>query len=265
MKQDDMQVSKIKELMEQDMLKSDPFCPTGFTYIVDKNGRIVSCIRLKKSISKNFHEVNQKTIYHFTNSAKEILGSGVFRFYWQMRNNGNTPDEVLSKYWFVEANEDLNGLHWQTHGNQWNAFSLAQITRTACFFTGKKRSHDADLMKKYFGRDIIAVDYILFKKDIEQYCSNNNKKLFINKVNYIKHEPKDFYPLPILGKTIGDVGLEVSAIIDDFMLDGTCFNKTKAHEFEHELRFIFFDEYATLDPSTEFIEVPVSKETMRLL
>jgi hypothetical protein len=251
--------------MKQDIFRVDPFCPTEFTYVGDNNGKIVSCIRLSKSIPKIFPEFYQQTIYHFTNSAKEILRSGVFRFCWQMRNNGNTPDEVLSKYWFVEANEDSNGLHWQTHGNQWDTFSLAQITRTACFFTGKKGSRDADLMRKNFGRDIIVVDYSLFKKDIEQYCLNHNKKLFINKANYVKYEPKDFYPLPILGKTIGAVGLEVSEIIDGFMRDGTCFNKTKVHEFEHELRFIFFDEYATLDPSTEFIEVPISKETMWLL
>jgi hypothetical protein len=247
--------------------KTDPFCPTGFVYISDKNdnNKVISCVRLNKSIQKSPSGFNQKTLYHFTNKGKEIIDSGVFRFYWQMKNNNGVPDEVLSKYWFTEADEDSSGLHWQTHGQQWNAFSLAQITRTACFFTGKKGSCDADLMRQKFGKDVIEVNYDVFKKDIESYCSKNKKKLFINKATYVNSSPKDFYPLPILGKTVGEVGLEVSAIIDGLMQDGTCFNKTQEHKFEHELRFIFFDEYATLDPSTEYIEVPVSKESLKLL
>jgi hypothetical protein len=120
-------------------------------------------------------------------------------------------------------------------------------------------------MRQNFGKDVIEVNYAAFKKDVGSYCLKNKKKLFINKANYVKSAPKDFYPLPILGKTIGDVGLEASAIIDGLMQDGTCFNKTHEHKFEHELRFIFFDEYATLDPSTEYIEVPISKESMWLL
>ena len=87
----------------------------------------------------------------------------------------------------------------------------------------------------------------------------------LNKVNYVKSIPKAFYPLPILGKTVGDVGLEVTAIIKELMQDGTCFNKTYEHKFENELRFIFFDEYATLDQNTEYIEVPISKGSMILL
>jgi hypothetical protein len=51
-----------------------------------------------------------------------------------MKNDGGMPDEVLSKYWFTEANKNSSGLHWQTYGQQWDTFSLAQITRTACFF-----------------------------------------------------------------------------------------------------------------------------------
>jgi hypothetical protein len=247
------------------ILKTDPFSPTAYVYCRDKNDKVLSCVSLIKPIQKQFPVFNQKTIYHFTNKGKEIIDSGVFRFYWQMKNNGDMPDEVLSKYWFVEANEDSNGLHWQTHGQQWKAFSLAQITRTACFFTGKKGSRDTDLMRQKFGKDIIEVNYAAFQKDIELYCAKKNKKLFINKANYVNATPKDFYPLPIKGKTIGEVGLEVSAIIDGLMQDGTCFNKTKKHKFEHELRFIFFDEYATLDPSTEYIEVPISQESMRLL
>ena len=109
------------------------------------------------------------------------------------------------------------------------------------------------------------MDFEAFRKDVETYCSKNNKILFINKVEYVKSIPKDFYPLPVLGKTVGDVGLEVSKIIYDLMKDGTCFNKTQEHKFEHELRFIFFDEYATLDQDTEYIEVPISKETISLL
>jgi hypothetical protein len=247
------------------MQKTDPFCPTAFVYYRDKNDKVVSCVRLIKSIPKQFPIFTQKTMYHFTNKGKEIIDSGVFRFYWQMKNNGGVPDEVLSKYWFTESNEDTNVLHWQTHGQQWNAFSLAQITRTACFFTGKKGSRDADLMRENFGKDIIAVDYASFKNDIERYCSKNNKVLFINKVDYVSSLPKDFYPLPILGKTVRDVGLEISDTISGLMQDGTCFNKTQAHKFEHELRFIFFDEYAVLDPSTEFVEVPISKDSMQLI
>jgi hypothetical protein len=246
-------------------IKTDPFCPTAFVYRRDENDKVVSFTRLIKSNQKQFPVFKQKTVYHFTNKGKEIIDSGMFRFYWQMKNNGGMPDEVLSKYWFTEATEDSNGLHWQTHGQQWNAFSLAQITRTACFFTGKKGSCDAKTMRQKFGKDIIEVNYAAFRKDIESYCLKNNKKLFINKANYVNSMPKDFYPLPIMGKTVGEVGLEVSAIIDGLMQDGTCFNKTKEHKFEHELRFIFFDEYATLDPDTEYIAVPVSKDSMRLL
>jgi hypothetical protein len=248
-----------------DMIKDDPFNPTGFVYIRDKNDKILSCVRSIKSIPKSFPVFNRKTLYHFTKNGKEIIDSGRFRFYWQMKNNGGMPDEVLSKYWFTEANGNSNGLHWQTHGQQWDAFSLAQITRTACFFTGKKGSRDADSMRQKFGKDVIEVNYAAFKKDVESYCLKNKNKLFINKANYVKSTPKNFYPLPIMGKTVGEVGLEVSAILDGLMRDGTCFNKTQEHKFEHELRFIFFDEYATCDLSTEYIEVPISKKSMKLL
>jgi hypothetical protein len=247
-------------------LNIDPFSPTAFVYYRDKNDQAVSITRLNKSIQNQPPAFNQKTVYHFTNKREEIIASGVFRFYWQMRNNGGPPDEVLSKYWFTEADEDSNGgLHWRTHGLRWNTISLAQITRTACFFSGKKGSRDADLMRQRFGRDIIEINYVSFRNDIENYCSKNNKKLFVNKVTYQNSTPKDCYPLPTIGETVGEVGLEVSAIIDGLMKDGTCFNKTKEHKFEHELRFIFFDEYATLDPSTEYIEVPISQNSMRLL
>jgi len=246
--------------------KVDPFNPTNFAYIRDQNDKVLSCIYLNNSIAKTFPVFNQKTVYHFTNSGKEIIDSGVFRFYWQMRNNGQMPDEVLSKYWFTEASKETDGsLQWNTHGSQWKSFSLAQVTRTACFFTGKKGSRDADLMKQNFGKNIIKINFEVLKKDVETYCRENNKILFINKVEYVKSMPKDFYPLPVLGKTVGDVGLEVTKIINDLMKDGTCFNKTQDHIFEHEIRFIFFDEYAILDQDTEYIEVPISKESMILL
>jgi hypothetical protein len=255
--------------MENSLLKlcnTDPFNPSNFAYTRDQNDDVSCCIKLNYLANKEKSEFKQKTVYHFTNNGKEIIDSGVFRFYWQMRNNNSVPDEVLSKYWFTEANKGINGsLYWQTNGNQWNAFSLAQITRTACFFTGKIGSRDADLMKQNFGKDIIKVNYFEFMKDIKIYCADNNKILFANKVNYVKSIPKKIYPLPVLGKTVGEVGLEVSAIIEGLMLDETCFNKTYEHKFEHEFRFIFFDEYATLDQNTEYIEVPISKESMILL
>ena len=246
--------------------KKDPFNPINFVYIRDQDGNVLSCIHLKNNIGRISPEFSQKTVYHFTNNGKEIISSGKFRFYWQMRGNETIPDEVLSKYWFTEANENDEGhLCWQTNGAQWPAFSLAQITRAACFFSGKKGSSDADLMRQNFGKDIIKVNYAKFRKDVELFCKSNNKILFVNKVNYVKSLPKTFYPLPILGKTVGDVGLEVTAIINELMQDGTCFNKTYEHKFEHELRFIFFDEYATLDQNTEYIEVPISKGSMILL
>jgi hypothetical protein len=249
-----------------DMNKNDPFNPTNYVYYRDQGDNILTCTYLRNSIKKIFPLFDQKFIYHFTNNGSEIIDSGIFRFYWQMRNNNNSPDEVLSKYWFTEANMNTNGLlSWQTHGKQWNSFSLAQITRTACFFSGKIGSRDADIMKQYFGSSIIKVDYTKFKKDVEAYCIKHNKILFINKVEYVRSIPKKFYPLPVLGKTIGEVGLEVSSIIKSLMEDGTCFNKTYEHKFEHELRFIFYDEYATLDLNTEYIEVPISKESMVLL
>ena len=243
----------------------DPFNPTNYIYCCNETGIVLGCTCLNESIKKASSVFNQNEIYHFTNNGKEIINSGVFRFYWQMRNN-NIPDEVLSKYWFTETNKNLDGsLYWQTHGNQWTSFSLAQITRTACFFTGKKGSRDADLMKQKFGKDIIKVNYTLFKEDVKKYCIMNNKILFVNKVTYVKSKPRDFYPLPVLGKTIKEVGLEISSIINNLMLDGTCFNKTQEHKFEHELRFIFFDEYAILDQNVEYIEIPISKKSMTLL
>jgi hypothetical protein len=249
------------------MIYEDPFSPINFSYCRDlKSDKVLSVIQTNSIIQKIFPEINEKTLYHFTNKGKEIINSVVFKFYWQMRNNNNMKDEVLSKYWFTEANKNSDGLlQWQTHEQQFKSFPLAQITRTACFFTGEKESKDADLMKEKFGKDILEINYTLFKKDVESFCFKNNKKLYINKVNYVESIPKDFYPLPILGKTVGAVGLEVSSIIDSLMQDGTCFNKTQEHKFEHELRFIFFDKYAVLDPSTEYIEVPISKESMRLL
>jgi len=255
--------------MENDYFKmynKDPFNPTNFVYFRNQNDKVLCCTYLRSPIPKVSPVFNQKTVYHFTNNGKEIIDSGVFRFYWQMRNGEQTPDEVLSKYWFVEANKEIDGsLHWNTHGSQWKSFSLAQVTRTACFFIGKKGSKDADFMRQNFGKSIIKVNFDAFKNDVKTYCKENNKILFINKVKYVKSMPKDFYPLPIIGKTVGDVGLEVSNIIIDLMKDGTCFNKTEVHKFEHELRFIFFDEYATLDKSIEFIEVPISKNSMTLL
>jgi len=249
------------------MIHEDPFSPINFSYCRElKSDKVLSVIQTNNIIQNIFPEINEKIFYHFTNKGKEIILSGVFRFYWQMRNNNDMKDEVLSKYWFTEVNKDSNGsLQWQTHGQHFISFSLAQITRTACFFSGKKESQDADLMREKFGKDIIEIDYFLFKKDVEYFCSKNNKILYINKVNYVSSTPKDFYPLPILGKTVGAVGLEISSIIDSLMKDGTCFNKTQEHKFEHELRFIFFDINAIHDPSTEYIEVPISKESMKLL
>jgi len=261
--------ANIRRNMENELIKlckSDPFNSTNFVYARDKMDNVLSCVYIGKSVNKRFPVFNQKTVYHFTNKGKEIISSGVFRFYWQMRDDEHMSDEVLSKYWFTEANKNIDGsLSWQTYGIQWNAFSLAHITRTACFFSGKIGSRDADLMRQEFGKDIIKINYTKFKKDVEAFCMNNNKILYINKVDYVKSIPKIFYPLPVLGKTIGDVGLEVSAIINDLMKDGTCFNKTQEHKFEHELRFIFFDKYATLDQDIEYIEVPISKESMMLL
>jgi len=246
--------------------KTDPFNPVNFVYTRDKNDKVICCIQLKNSIIKTSPRFNQKIVYHFTNNGKEIIDSGVFRFYWQMRNNDKVPDEVLSKYWFTEANRNIDGsLYWQTHGSQWKSFSLAQITRTACFFTSKIGSRDADLMKQKFGKNVIKVNFPNFKKDVETYCENNNKILFIDKVNYVKSIPKGFYPLPVIGKTVGDVGLEISSIINELMKDGTCFNKTQVHNYEHELRLIFFDEYATHDLNKEYIEVPFSKDSMAIL
>jgi hypothetical protein len=255
--------------MENRLIKVriDPFSPVNFVYTRDEDDKALSCVDLNNAITKKPPpEFNQKTVYHFTNKGKEIIDSGIFRFYWQMRNNEQVPDEVLSKYCFTEANRNPDGsLVWQTHGTQWNSFSLAQVTRTVCFFTGKIGSHDADLMKEKFGKNVLKVNFTEFKKDVKTYCVNNNKILFVNKVKYVKSVPKNCYPLPVLGKTIGEVGLEVSAIIKNLMKDRTCFNKTQEHKFEHELRFIFFDEYATLDEDTEYIDVPISKDSMVLL
>jgi len=249
------------------MVYEDPFSPTNYNYCRDLNSdKVLSIIQTNNIKQKIFPVINEKKLYHFTNKGKEIISSGIFRFYWQMRNNNDKKDEVLSKYWFTEANIDSNGLlQWQTHGQQFISFSLAQITRTACFFSGEKESQDAYLMRDKFGEDIIEIDYFLFKKDVESFCSENKKILYINKVNYVSSVPKDFYPLPIIGKTETEVGLEISFIIDSLMLDGTCFNKIQEHKSEHELRFIFFDRYAINDPSTEYIEVPISKESMIFL
>ena len=245
------------------MMKVDPFCPTGFSYIVDKENP-VGITSFNKIIPKNLNPFNQKTIYHFTKNGKEIIESGIFRFYWQMRNSGS--DEVLSKYWFVETNKNANGSYsWDTHGPNWGTFNLAQITRTACFFTGKPTSRDAGKMRRHFGNDVLVVDYHALKRDVEVFCANNHKRLYIRKTKYVEATPKEIYPLPILGKTVGEIGLEASAIIDGLMQDGTCFNKIIKHKFEREVRFIFFDEYATLDENNEYIKVPISNGTMRLL
>ena len=166
-----------KGSMENISVHIDPFSPTNYIYHRDKNDNILCCTYLKKIIEKEFPVFNDNIVYHFTRNSKEIIESGVFRFYWQMRNNDKIPDEVLSKFWFTEANLNLNGsLYWQTHGKLFNAFSLAQITRTACFFTGNLESCDADLMRKKFGNDIIKVNYYAFKNDVEKYCLKNNRK-----------------------------------------------------------------------------------------
>ena len=90
-------------------INNDPFCPTNFVYCRDKHDKVTSIISLEKAARKPFPVFNQKTLYHFTNKGKEIIASGVFRFYWQMRNNSSMADEVLSKYWFTEANKDSDG------------------------------------------------------------------------------------------------------------------------------------------------------------
>jgi len=249
----------------------DPFMPTSWIYTKDtRNNKVAGVVKLRDNQVPPGHiptSVFPKHVYHFTKNGQDIINSSKWRFYWQQRDN-RVPDEVLSKYWFCETDEKTG--RFQTHcevefPGQFNAFSLAQITRTACFFCGKKGSGDADRMRHTFGTDVLQIDFPRFKDDVEKWCKDHGKTVFTDKVKYQKKQPCDFYPLPILGKSRSEVGQEVSGIIRSLISDGTAFNKTWEHRFEHEIRVIFFDEYATEDPPVEYIEVPFSKEVVCLI
>lgn len=249
----------------------DPFIPTSWIYYKDsKTNIVVGVARLRDGQVPSGHIPKitfPKYVYHFTKSGKDIITSGKWRFFWQQRDK-KVPDEVLSKYWFCETDEKTG--RFQTHCNvefsgQFNSFSLAQITRTACFFGGKKGSNDADRMRHDFGTDVLQIDFTQFKTDVENWCKEHYKIVFTDKVTYQKKQPCDFYPLPIMGKSRGEVGKEVSSIIKNLINDGTAFNKTWEHRFEHEIRVVFFDEYATEDPDEEYIDVPFSKGAVSLI
>jgi len=248
---------KVIEMLEK--MNIDPFLPTNFVYIFHEEkpiGVIQLGIRAYKTNSKSQY----KTIYHFTNENPKNWNLGVFRF------NCLPKDEVLNKFWFVESTKDKeNNYKWNSYGPNWEGFSLANITRTACFFTGKPGSRNADEMKKKFGENVLKVNYPSLKNDVELFCKKYNKILYIDKTKYVKYSPMDYYPLPIIGKTNEQVGLEVSSILEGLMQDGTCFNKTWGHRFEQELRFIFFDVFSINDLNNQYIEVPVSKGTLEFI